>query len=115
MKKFVLILFLLLLTTSCNKFITKNVYERNYSYEKTQTAILDVYSQMHNYDLDSIPMPDWITNIMTVDTITIDQRTARKILNENSSYTFIFTKYTYPSKSYYNFKIRYAGKEKDLK
>jgi len=119
MKKFILIIFLFLLTTSCNKYIVRNLYEKTYVSE--EQALSDVYNQLSIYKVDSIPLDYWITNILTTDTIYIEQKTIFKAITKNSLYTFVSTKYVYPIKCicpervYYTFLIRYAGKSKDLR
>ena len=113
MKKIIVILILCLLSISCNKYIVTNVYERTY-YDK-QNVINDIYYRLHSYAVDSIPLDQWITNIMETDTINIQQKMIKKTINKKSSYHFIFIAYTYPSSIFYNFIIRFYGNEKDFK
>lgn len=115
MKKLILILILTFFTTSCNNYITKNVYEKSYSGLQEQNAYHDVYAHLNYYELDSIPLENWITNDLKTDTIQIEQKTVMKAINNKSVYVFIFSKYIYPSKLYYNFIIRFSGDKKDLK
>ena len=112
MKKLILIV-LLLLATSCNKFIVQNVYEKTYNAEVT--ALTDVYHQLDVYGSQQIPLDLWITNNVTNDTIQLQQKIVIKNINDKSMYQFIYTKYTYPKSSSFKFLIRYSGKEKDLK
>jgi hypothetical protein len=112
MKKITLILALSLCMISCNKYIVKNVYERSYNTE--YTALIDIYSQLYSYDIDSVPMNCWMTSEMTMDTINISQKILDKEINSKSRYSFIFTNYTYPHSVIYQFLIRFAGKQKDL-
>jgi hypothetical protein len=112
MKKVIIILLFLLLTSSCNKYIVTNIYEQTYT--DTDIALVDVYTYLHYYDLDSIYLDSWIPNTFTTDTITIEQKSLLKPLNDDSIYSFVFSKYVYPSSLYYNFLIRFTGKKKDL-
>ena len=59
MKKFFacFIVFLLLLT-SCNKFIVENIYQQRY--DKEDVAMVDMYTHLCYYDIDSIYMDLWI-------------------------------------------------------
>jgi len=113
MKKYFFIILLGLLFFSCNKFIATNVYEQKYT--NPDIALADVYTHLYYYELDSIQLDAWISNNMTTDTITIEQKMIRKIVNNKSMYTFVFSKYIYPSSLYYNFLIRFSGNKKDLK
>lgn len=113
MKKLLLILSLVFLLSSCNKYIVTNVYEQKYT--DKELAVSDVYTQLEYYDVDSIPLENWMYNKMLYDTIVIEQSSMRKAINEKSTYTFIFSTYTYPSLFYHSFLIRFSGKEKDLK
>jgi len=113
MKKLFLIILLWLLVSSCNKYIVTNVYEQKYADPKI--AYSDVYTHLYKYDLDSIPMENWITNTITTDTISLEQKTVMKAINEKSIYSFTLSKYVYPTNLYYNFLIRFSGKKKDLK
>jgi hypothetical protein len=112
MKKVILILLLLLLTSACNKYIVTNVYEQRYT--DPDIALVDVYTHLYYYDLDSIYLDLWIPNTMTADTTTIEQKSILKPINNKSVYSFIFSKYIYPSSIYYNFLIRYTGRKKDM-
>lgn len=112
MKRIFFILILSLFLLSCNKYITTNLY-RN-TYETVPEAITDINKQMSEYEMGTIPMNEWIVNYMTTDTILIEQRMVKKEISSSSTYTFIFTKYNYPSHISFDFVIRYVGKEKDL-
>lgn len=112
MKKIILILLFWLLVSSCNKYIITNVYEQKYT--DPDIALVDVYTHLYYYDLDSIYLDLWIPNTMTADTITIEQKSILKPVNDKSVYSFIFSKYIYPSRIYYNFLIRYTGRKKDM-
>jgi len=111
MKKVVLIILLFLLTTSCSKYIVQNVYEKSYPESQVETMYTEMYYQLKGYEF-YIPLDQWIQNKFTADTTAISQYIARKIINDKTNYQFIFTEYTYPSKTYYNFVIRYTGKKK---
>lgn len=112
MKKLLIILLLWLLVSSCNKYIATNIYEQQYT--DVDIALVDVYTHLYYYDLDSIYLDLWIPNTITTDTITIEQKMIRKVINNNSTYSFVFSKYLYPSSLYYNFLIRFTGNKKDL-
>ena len=113
MKKLFLIIILWVIVSSCNRYITTNVYEQKY--ENPDIAYSDIYGQLYKYDLDSIPISDWITNNIVTDTISIEQKTILKAVNDKSIYSFTLSKYVYPTSLYYNFLIRFSGKKKDLK
>jgi hypothetical protein len=114
MKKFILTLILFLISTSCNKYISKNIYERTYSELEVIVAYTDVYDHLYKYQLDSIPLDNWISNNLYDDTILINQKIIRKIIDDKTHYQFIFSKYIYPSTTYYQFTIRYYGKRENL-
>lgn len=111
MKKLVIILLLFILTTSCNKYVAENMFERTYPGTEFVTVKTDVYSQMRYYEVDSIPLNKWVENKMIADTTVISQKFFRKIEDKNT-YTFVLTEYTYPSGIKYQFVIRYYGKKK---
>jgi len=113
MKKLIFIL-LFLLTISCNKdvYITKNVYEK--TYDTKEIAQIDLDYKLSYYNID-IPVNQWIVNDLSNDTISIQQKIVRKIINDKSSYQVILSRYTYPYMMYYQLVIRYSGNIKDLK
>jgi len=111
MKKFILILLLYLLTTSCNKYIVENLYEKTYPAAQVEALYTEMNYQLKQYEFD-VPLNEWILNHIVADTTIIDQRVARKIIDTKTNYLFRFTEYTYPSKTEYNFLIRYTGKKK---
>jgi len=113
MKKIILIL-ILLLFTSCNQYVTKNIYENTYDSTELHSAQTEISYMLYHFELDSIPLEKWLTNKVYNDTIQIEQKTVRKIIDKNSNYIFTFTKYTYPSILYYQFVIRYSGMKKYL-
>lgn len=118
--KFIIFLiwaFVLFALISCDKYIMTNIYERQYDNE--QIALSDVYQQVNKYELDSLPLHDWISNKISSDSIIIEQYTIRKIIDSKTEYNFIYTKYmhTYvkcvmcPERENYQFVIRYKGKK----
>lgn len=112
MKKIILILILFFIfIISCNKYIISNTYEKSYRDVEIELIYKDVYDQLNKHNLDSIPLEEWITNRMISDTILIEQKIIRKIVDTKTNYTFILSKFIYPSTSYYKFVIRYQGKE----
>jgi hypothetical protein len=112
MKKYIVILLLFLFTTSCNKYISKNIYERTYNEE--DVAMVDVYTHLYYYDVDSLYLHLWMVNDLTTDTISIRQHTIQKIITDMSRYQFVLSKYTYPTSLYWTFLIRYSGYKKDM-
>jgi hypothetical protein len=114
MKKLILILLLSLLSVSCNKYIVTNLYERTYTETELSVAHSDVYGHLYEYNVDNILLENWMVNELSNDTIQITQRVIRKVVNEKSNYQFIFSEYVYPSRTYYQFVIRFYGIEKDL-
>jgi len=76
--------------------------------------MVDVYTHLYYYDMDSVYMSLWITNNVYTDTVKIAQRTIRKVLNKKSEYQFTFSRYIYPSNLFYTFLIRFIGREKDM-
>jgi hypothetical protein len=113
MKKLIVVL-ILLLFTSCNTYITKNIYEKTYDSTELNVAQIEINYFMYYYGLDSISLDKWITNKMCNDTIQIEQKIVRKIINKKSNYSFIFSKYVYPSYFYYQFVIRFRGNKNDF-
>jgi hypothetical protein len=91
----------------------KRVFDKTYFGNQYETAYKDIYNQLKFYKVDSIPLEEWITNEMTQDTITITQKTINKYSKDNNMYMFIFTKFTYPKKIYYEFIIRYFNYNKN--
>jgi len=108
MKKIIAILILFLLSTGCNKYVTRNIYEHNYI-DRTE-AIADVQRELQNYQAPAIPLNQWMINTMAHDTILIEQKSMCILVDKKTSYTFIFTEFTYPSTVYYKFLVRYKGK-----
>jgi hypothetical protein len=113
MKKIILLIILLILT-SCNKTIVTNVFERRYSLLQQEQAETDIYTSLKYYGLDSIPLNQWNHTIMYRDTVEIDQKFVRKIINQKSEYAFVYSLFVYPDKVYFYYLIRYSGKEKDF-
>jgi hypothetical protein len=112
MKKLIIILLLFLLSCSCSKYIVRNMFSKTYDSTQVENLYYDIYSQLKHHDLDSIPLQDWITTEFSVDTIQILQKVVIKNINKKTNYTFIYTKYTYPRVYFYQFVVRYAGKDK---
>jgi hypothetical protein len=113
MKKLLFIFILLFSLTACNKFIVTNVYERMYTVE--ENVVNDIYTQLETYELDSIPLDIWITNVMMADSSFLVQRSIWKEIASKSKYQFIYTQFINSSDTSYMFLIRYSGKEKYLK
>lgn len=109
MKKLILIILLILVTSSCDKYIMSNIYEKRYDNE--HLALSDVYQQVNKYELDSLPLSDWISNKVGNDSIIIEQYMIRKIIDIKTEYDFIYTKYIHPTNIQYQFVIRYKGKK----
>lgn len=114
MKRFIFTLILFLFIASCNKYITKNIYEKTYLEIEVTIAYADIYSHLEKYGVDSIPLDNWMTNNLYDDTVMINQKMIRKIIDEKTNYQFIFSRYIYPSDIYYQFLIRYSGDKKNL-
>ena len=114
---FLIWVFVLFTLISCDKYILSNIYERQYDNE--QTALSDVYQQVNKYELDSLPLHDWISNKIGNDSVVIEQYVIRKIIDVKSEYNFIYTKYIHiyvkcvmcPERENYQFVIRYKGKK----
>ena len=116
MKKFIALLVfisLLFIIGACNKYITKNVYERSYATEELATT--DVYRQLYSHGLDSIPLDKWIYTNLTTDSTQIIERICIKYVNDKSMYQFIYMDMCSVKEHKYNLLIRYSGKKKDLK
>jgi len=111
-KLFIYFIISLFLLTSCSKFIVENVYQATYTQE--DVAMVDVYTHLYYYDMDSVYMSLWITNNIYADTTKIMQRSIRKVINKKSEYQFTFSRYIYPSDLFYTFLIRFIGREKDM-
>ena len=116
MKKILLILSFFLLI-SCNTYVMTNIHERIYIDQTS--AIKDVYTQLRTYDMDSIPIHKWINNVISEDTIQIEQHILRKVIDKHTNYVFVFTEYIDPriecamcpeKIKYFQFVIRYQGK-----
>jgi hypothetical protein len=120
MKKFFLLIILFLLSAlSCNHkltnaIITRNLYERTYVGNDTAYIPQDIIYFSYEYNFDTIPVNQWLTNIMSCDTIYVEQKILIKQIDDNTNYVFVLSKYEYPSVLYYSFLVRYTGKEKDL-
>ncbi len=114
MKKIILVL-VLLLFSSCNRYITTNVYEKKYTDVNENIIHVDVYKYLKYYNVDSIPIENWIKNELIFDTTKIIQYTIKKTISKKSMYMFIFSKYDYPLNKYYTLLIRYSGLKKEYK
>jgi hypothetical protein len=111
MKQIIFIIFLLLSIGCSSQTIVKRVFDKTYARNQYEIAYNDIYNQLKYYKIDSIPLNEWITNEMISDTINVTQKIISKYSKDNSVYTFIFTKYTYPKSSFYEFYIRYSEKK----
>ena len=111
--KVLIILFVLLLLSCENRYITRNVYGRTFT--DKDYAITDIYYQLDYFDVYPICLDEWITLVAENDTIFIEQKMIHKFINAESRYQFIFTTYVYPSSTSYSFTIRYSGLKKDFK
>lgn len=120
MKK-LFILVMLLLITSCVVLTPRYVFQRTYEAVDSSLVIKDVYNQLNKYGVDSIPLDMWITSYMSMDTNKYVQKTIRyesictdeytcKKQKPQKKYTFVYTKFIYPYRTYYEFKVRYLGK-----
>jgi len=105
MKNFIFILFLFF---SCATQVPRYVFQKTYAVADSVIVIQDINKQCDKYHVVQIPLHEWITNEYTTDTINIIQKT----ISHEFAYVFIYTKFIYPSKTYYEFKVRYLGKEK---
>ena len=110
MKKFILIFLVFLL--SCNVYVVKNIYQKTYPISDSTVFVQDIYTQCKKYNADSIPLNQWLDNkFLSGDSVIIEQKMLRKIIDDKTSYTFICTKYSLGI-PYYQFTIRYKGKSK---
>jgi len=120
MKKIILcglgliLLILLCLMASCNKYVATNMYDKQY--DSKELVYSDIYKQLSYYDIDSIPLDEWIPLNFVNDSTIIRQKFIVKPLDNKSSYQFIFTTYEYlhTSDTTYFFLIRFLGNEKYL-
>jgi len=90
----------------------KYVFQKTYAAADSAIVIVDIYQQCSKYHLQQIPLNQWITNVISVDSVTYVQKMIHHDVAKNESYYFIYTKFTDPKKTYYEFKVRYLGKEK---
>lgn len=111
MKKITIILLLFAFVTSCNRHVVQNVYENTVSEDQLETLYVEMGQQLDHYSFD-IPLNEWMRNTMVGDTSVITQCMARKIVDNNTRYLFVFTEYDYPTINYYTFLVRYVGKRK---
>ena len=111
MKKIIIIfLFFLLSVSSCSQVVVKNVYQKTYKSHQIELAQKDVYTQLHNYKVDSVNLEKWLTNQMISDTTVIIQKIIRQDIDKKTNYQFIFTEYKYPKSSFYQFVVRETKK-----
>ena len=111
MKTLILIL-ILIIACSCVVLHPQYVFYKTYSSTDSSIVITDIYKQFDKYQVEQIPLSSWMVNEMTTDTINLVQRKLRHEPGKDKQYLFIFSKFTYPSKTYYEFKVRYLGKDK---
>lgn len=114
MKKLLLILVLFFSLGSCNnKIIVSNVYENKYDVK--EEAIVDIYDKLDYYEIDSIPLNEWMNVIYATDTSLTIQSIIRAEVESKSLYQCVYTSFFNPNDTTYTFLIRYTGKEKYLK
>jgi hypothetical protein len=121
MKKitFILLIIISLFIVSCNKqlntYITQNIYERTYKGSDIVYVNSDLFYFSFYYQIDTIPLEQWTTNIIETDSTCIEQKTITKTIDEKTNYEFVLSKYIYPTNLYYyTLSITYTGKSKDI-
>ena len=112
MKKLIFILlFFLLVASKCDKnpeppaSIASYVYEQTYGINEEQESIRDLFTLLHNYSQDSIPLEKWPGFIGTNDNGMIVQQMLTKY-SDSINYIFIYNIYKLTDTTFYDIKVR---------
>jgi hypothetical protein len=103
----IIFLFFLFVSSTCeqqNPSSFSYTFEQSYSNETI--AINDLFTILHNYSQDSIPLKDWPAYVGTTNAGQIVQQMLTKKQNDSLNYVFIYTTYRFIDTTYYNIKVR---------
>lgn len=113
MKKIVYLISILLIFVGCITIRSFYIHEKIYTEEQKEKVISDIYNSLKQFDIDSIPLNEWIYFQGSEGSCNFTQRMIIKEVDKKTQYYFIFT--TFESDTlFYEFKIRCKTKDKKL-
>ena len=105
-KPFIFLFFLILFTAShCDKEHSEYLFEKQYSSSQEAESLDDVYAALYRYDIDSLPLKNWMINKLKVDSNSIIQHFIRVNVADTMQLVFIYSIFDDDS-TYYQLKIR---------
>jgi hypothetical protein len=108
------IIFLLTLLSGCSVMKTITVYQKYYPGVKESEAVTDLYSQVRENQVDSIPLNKWLTLQAKNDDGYLLQKSISSVHNDKTSYKFIYTKHVVLDSSFYSIKVYLSTKDRKL-
>lgn len=111
MKKliFLLILFMLLCSSKCKQqtvHFSSYVFEQSYSQNQEKESIHDLFTLLHNYGQDSIPLEKWLTYMGINDEGMVIQQVLTKYESDTLNYVFIYNTLKKKDSTFYDIKVR---------
>lgn len=114
MKKLIFFLILGFLMTSCTVMKTIDTYQKYYPETKQTESVSDVYQQLREHQVDSLPLNKWLTLQANNDNGYILQKTVSSVENDKTSWKFIYTQHVVLDSSFYSIKVYVSTKDKKL-
>jgi hypothetical protein len=93
---------------------TIDVYQKYYPGSKETEAVIDVYQQLKEHQVDSLSLNMWLTLQANSDDGYILQKTSSAKENDKTSWKFIYTKHVFSDTSFYSLKVLVSTKDRKL-
>jgi len=93
---------------------TIDTYQKYYPGTKQEESVKDVYSQLKEHQVDSLPLNKWLTLQARNDEGYILQKTVSAKENDQTSWKFIYTQHVLSDTSFYSIRVYVSTKDKKL-
>jgi len=110
MKKALLLISLLFV--SCTVTNTYKLYQKDFAVGHTEEVISDIDCKFEEYNLETVPLKDWIYVDFSSDTMNSAKRVFSYIENPNKKIYFVFSINEVKDSTYYRFNIFSRVREK---
>ncbi len=107
-------LMIALSTSSCSIMKTIDTYQKYYPGTKQNESVADVYQQLKEHQVDSLPLNKWLTLQANNDEGYILQKTVSSKEDEKTSWKFIYTKHVLQDTSFYSLRVYVSTKDKRI-
>jgi uncharacterized protein YceK len=107
-------IFLLTLLSGCTIMKTIDTYQKYYPGFKQNESVIDVYQQLKEHQVDSLPLNKWLTLQANNDDGYILQKTVSAKEDEKTSWKFVYTKHVILDSTFYSIRVYVSTKNKRI-